>query len=299
MKKRITKLFSLVLAVLMLISVTVVGASAYSNEYITIDCPENYDEEDYSAEDGFYVDVFFSEYVWNENNADNYYTDNTVNIYAEACWDDTVNDYYSEDALETLVGLTEEFGGEVTSKNMYYTNFGGLDAVVFDVYYTYTGADADGKRVVEDWLYSEVIVIKDRACITMDFDLCGADDLILLRNQTAEKFLKGITVNAEKVAEAEKSEKTTLLIVLIVLVGIIVVVIVAIFKSSKKKNQPVYPYNNTGVPPQYYNPYGQMPYGQMPYGNQQRNAPAQTTPSYVEPPVAEENNENNPENLDN
>lgn len=299
MKKGITKVFSLVLAVLILISVASVGAFAYSSEYITIDCPENFDEADYSADDGFYVDVYYSEYVWNENNADNYYTGTTVTVYAEACWDDTAKDYYDEATLEALVELNKEYGGEIKSQNMYYTTIGGYDAVAYDVYYTYTGADENGKRVVEDWLFSEVIVVKDRACITIDLDICDADDLLLYRNQTAEKFLKCISINAEKVAEAEKGEKITLLIVLLVLVGIIVVVIVAIFKSSKKKNQPVYPYNNTGVPPQYYNPYGQMPYGQMPYGNQQGNVPAQTTPSYVQPPVTEENKENNTENLDN
>lgn len=298
MKKRITKVFSLALAVLMLISVASVGAFAYSSEYITIDCPENFDEEDYSDEEGFYTDVYYSEYVWNENNADNYYTGTTVTVYAKACWDDALEDYYDESTLEMLVDLNEGYG-EIKSQNMYYTTFSGYDAVVYDVYYTYTGADENGKRVVEDWLYSEVIVIKDRACITIDLDICDAEDLLLYRNQMAEKFLKGISINAEKVEEAEKGEKITLLIVLFVLVGIIVVVIVAIFKSSKKKNQPVYPYNNTGVPPQYYNPYGQMPYGQMPYGNQQGNVPAQTTPSYVQPPVAEENKENNTENLDN
>ena len=298
MKKRITKVFSLVLAVLMLISVASVGTFAYSSEYITIDCPENFDEEDYSDEEGFYTDVYYSEYVWNENNNDNYYTGTTVTVYAEACWDDTIEDYYDEATLEILVELNEEYG-EIESQTMYYTTIGGYDAVAYDVYYTYTGADENGKRVVEDWLFSEVIVVKDRACITIDLDICDADDLLLYRNQMAEKFLKGISINAEKVAEAEKGEKITLLIVLLVLVGIIVVVIVAIFKSSKKKNRPVYPYNNTGVPPQYYNPYGQMPYGQMPYGNQQGNVPAQTTPSYVQPPVTEENKENNTENLDN
>lgn len=297
MNKGITKVFSLVLAVLMLISVASVGAFAYSSKYITIDCPENFDEEDYSDEEGFYTNVYYSEYALDENNEE-YYTGTTVDIYAEACWDDTIEDYYDESTLEMLVGLSEDYG-EIKSQNMYYTTIGGYDAVAYDVYYTYKGADESGKRVVEDWLFSEVIIVKDRTCITIDLDICDADDLLLYRNQMAEKFLKGISINAEKVAEAEKGEKITLLIVLFVLVGIIVVVIVAIFKSSKKKNQPVYPYNNTGVPPQYYNPYGQMPYGQMPYGNQQGNVPAQTTPSYVQPPVTEENKENNTENLDN
>ncbi len=296
MKKRITKVFSLALAVLMLISVASISAFAYASEYITIDCPENFDEEDYSADDGFYTDVYYSEYALNENNEE-YYTGTSVNIYAEACWDDTVETYYDEATLEMLVELNEEYGGEIKSQNMYYTNFGGLDAVVYDVYYTYKGADESGKRVVEDWLFSEVIIVKDRTCITMDLDICDADDLLLCRNKLAEQFLKGISINAEKVAEAEKGEKITLLIVLLVLVGIIVVVIVAIVKSSKKKNQPIYPYNNTGVPPQYYNPYGQMPYGQVPYGNPQGNAPAQATPSYVQPPVVEENNENEVNNV--
>ena len=293
MKKGITKAISLALAVLMIISVASVSAFAYSSEYITINCPENFDEADYSSDEGFYTDVYFSEYEWDENNNDNYYTGTTVTVYAEACWDDTAEDYYDEATLEALVELNKEYGGEIKSQNMYYTNFGGHNAVVYDVYYTYTTADEDGKRVVEDWLYSEVVIVTNRVCLTIDLDICDADDLLLYRNQMTEKFLKGISINTEKVAEAEKSEKLTLLIVLLVLVAIIVIVIVTIVKSSKKKNRPVYPYNNTGVPPQYYSPYGQMPYGQVPYGNPQGNMPSQTTSSYVQPPVTEENKEIN------
>lgn len=296
MTKRFAKLFSLALAVLMLVSIASVGAFAYTSEYITIDCPENFDEEDYSTEDGFYVDVYYSEYALNENNEE-YYTDNTVNVYAEACWDDTLDLYYDDETLEALVELTEDFGGKVESQTMYYTTIGGLDAVAYDVYYTYTGADESGKRVVEDWLFSEVIIVKDRICITIDLDICEADDLLASRNEMAVLFLKNISINTEKVAEAEKGEKIIALVVLLALAGGIVAVIVAVVKSSKKKNAPIYPYNNN-VPPQYYNPYGQMPYGQVPYGNQQNSTSAPTTPSYVVPPVAKENNENNTENLD-
>ena len=292
MKNRFTKVFSLALAVLTLISVVSINTFAYTSEYITIDCPENYDESDYSTDDGFYIDVFYSEYAINENDEE-YYTDNTVNIYAEACWNDTFETYYDEATLEFLVELNEDFG-EIKSKTMYYTTIGGYDAVAYDVYYTYIGADESGKRVVEDCLFSEIIIVKDRTCIKIDLDICEADDLLLCRNEMAELFLKGISINTEKVAEAEKGEKLTLLIVALVLIGIIVVVIFAVVKFSKKKKQPFYPYNNTNVLPQYYNPYGQMP-----YGNSQCNNPAQTTSSYVQPPVIEENNENNTENLDN
>lgn len=291
MKKRTIKLFSLALAVLMLVSVASINAFAYTSDYITINCPKNFDEEDYSEAEGFYVDVFYSEYALNENNEE-YYTGNTVDIYAEACWDDTLETYYDEATLEWLVDYTEDYG-EVKSKNMYYTTIGGYDAVGYDVFYTYTGADESGKRVVEDWLCSEVIVVTDRACITIDFELTGADDLLLCRNEMAELFLNNISINAEKVSDAEKSEKLVLLVVLLALVGGIVAIIVAVVKSSNKKKQAYYPYNNANVPPQYYNPYGQVP-----YGNQQNNNPAQTTPSYVVPPVAE-GTENNLKNTDN
>lgn len=293
MKKRITKVFSLAFAVLMLVSVASVGAFAYTSEYITIDCPKNFDEDDYSTEDGFYVDVYYSEYALNENNEE-YYTGNTVNVYAEACWDDTIETYYDEETLEILVDMNE-YSGEIKSQKMYYTTIGGYDAVAYDVYYTYKGADESGKRVVKDCLFSEIIIVKDRTCVTIDLDICEADDLLLCRNEMTELFLKNISINVEKVAEAEKGEKIIALVVLLALAGGIVAIIVAVVKSSKKKNAPVYPYNNN-VPPQYYNPYGQMPYGQMPYGNQQGNTSAPTTPSYVVPPVAEENNENNTEN---
>lgn len=296
MKKRMTKLFSLAIIVLMIISIVSVNAFAYTSDYITIACPKNYDEEDYSDAEGFYVNVYYSEYALDENNEE-YYTGNTVNIYAEACWDDTLETYYDEETLEWLVELHEEYGEKIKSKTMYYTTIGGYDAVAYDVYYTYTGAGENGKRVVEDWLYSEVIVVTDRACITMDFDVCDDEDLLVCRNEMAELFLNNISVNAEKVAEAEKGEKLTFIVVVLVFVGVIAIVIFAIVKSSKKKKQTYYPYNNTNVPPQYFNPYGQMPYGQVPYGNQQSNNPAQTTPSYMVPPEAEENNENEVNNV--
>ena len=96
----------------MIISIVSVNAFAYTSDYITIDCPKNYDEEDYSDAEGFYVNVYYSEYALDENNEE-YYTGNTVDIYAEACWGDTLETYYDEETLEWLVELHEEYGEEI------------------------------------------------------------------------------------------------------------------------------------------------------------------------------------------
>ena len=66
-RKKMTRLFSLALTVLMLVSIVSINACAYTSEYMTIDCPQNYDEEDYSDVEGFYVNVYYSQYALDEN----------------------------------------------------------------------------------------------------------------------------------------------------------------------------------------------------------------------------------------
>lgn len=308
MKKRMTKLFSLALAVLMLISVFSVGAFAYSSDYVTINCPENFDEkEDYSSEDGFYVDVYYNEWYTAEDGSE-YYTGNTVNVCMEACWNDTLEDYYYEEELENLEWYLDGTVDSIDKTDYYYETIGSYDAVVYDAYYTYTGEDITGKRTTYECLYSEVIVVVNECCVTIYVDVMYADDLEACRNELAEKFLNSITYNVDAIQEAEAEEKSILVIVIAIIGGmfvigiaITVVIIVVVVKASKKKKvqQPVYPYNNMNVPPQYYNPGVNVP-----NGNQNVNVPVQTPPSYVQPPVSapattEEITENNTENLDN
>ena len=252
--KKMTKFFSLTMVMLILMSVLSLNVFGFSNDYMTIECPENYDEEDWSTDDGFYVDVYYSEYKLDEN-GEEYYTDNTVNIYATACWDDTLETYYDEETLDSLAEMYDD----VKSKNMYYTTIGGYDAVVYDIYYTYKGADEVGnKRVVNDCLYSEIVIVTDRTCITMDFDIWDAEDLTVYRNEMAELFLDGITLNTEKVAEAEKGEKAIVIVILAVIIvgaiiGLIVVVVFIVHSAKKPKNNQVY-----NAQPQMYNPYANM-----------------------------------------
>lgn len=273
--KKTVRFLSLTMVFLMLMSLLSLNVFGFSNDYITIECPQNFDEDNWSMEDDSVVDVYYSEYKLAED-GEEYYTDNTVNIYATACWNDKLETYYDEETLDYLVEYNE-YSAEIKSKTMYYTTFGGYDAVAYDVFYTYIGADENGKRVVEDHLYSEVIVVTDRVCITMDFEVSEADDLLLYRNEMAELFLKGISINAENVAKVETEEKIIAAVIVCVLsVGIIAIVVAIIKPSKKKKNS--YPYN-TNIPPQYYNPYAQMP-----YGNQQRNNPVETSP-YVQSSV--------------
>lgn len=306
MKKRMTKLFSLALAFLMLVSVLSISAFAYSSNYVTIDCPENFDEKDYSDEEGFYVDVYYNEWYTAEDGGE-YYTGNTVNVCMEACWSDTLEDYYYEERLENLEWYLDGAVDSIDKTDYYYETIGSYDAVVYEAYYTYTGEDATGKRVTSQCLYSEVVVVINECCVSMYVDVMYADDLAAYRNELAEKFLNSITYDVDAIQEAEAEEKSILVIVFAVIGGmfvigivITVVIIVVVVKSSKKKKAqpPVYPYNNMNVPPQYYNPGANVP-----YGNQNVNAPVQTPPSYVQPPVSapatEETEENNTENLDN
>lgn len=273
--KKTVRFLSLTMVVLMLMSLFSLNVFGFSNDYITIECPPNFDEDNWSMEDDSVVDVYYSEYKLAED-GEEYYTDNTVNIYATACWNDKLETYYDEETLDYLVEYNE-YSAEIKSKTMYYTTFGGYDAVAYDVFYTYISADENGKRVVEDHLYSEVIVVTNRVCITMDFEVSKADDLLLYRNEMAELFLKSISINAENVAKVETEEKIIAAVVVCVLSAGIIAIVVAIIKPSKKKRKS-YPYN-TNIPPQYYNPYAQMP-----YGNQQRNNPVETSP-YVQSSV--------------
>ena len=256
--KKTVKIFSLIMVILMLMSVFSLSAFGFENDYMTIECPENYDEDDWSTEDGFYVDVYFNEYKLDEN-GEEYYTDNSVNIYATACWDDTLETYYDEETLDSLVEYTEDSASQITSKTMYYTTFGGYDAVAYDVYYTYTGSDENGKRIVEDRLYSEIVVVSKRTSITMDFDIWEAEDLLVQRNEMAELFLEGITLNTEKIAEAERGEKSIVVVILAVIIGgaiigFIVVIVFIIHSTKKSKNNQVY----INTQPQMYNPYANM-----------------------------------------
>ena len=65
--KKMIKIFSLIMAILVFASVFSLNAFGFSNNYMTIECPENFDEYDYSTDGGFYVDVFYDEYALDVN----------------------------------------------------------------------------------------------------------------------------------------------------------------------------------------------------------------------------------------
>lgn len=314
MKKRLGKILSLALAVLMLLSVFSMSTFAFSNDYVTINCPENFDETDYSDTEGFYVNIWYDEWYTAEDGA-SYYTGNTVDVYMEACWEDTIEDYYDESNFDYMEMYLEGVVDSIDSTNVAYATFGGYDAVVYDMYYTYTGETVSGQRETVKGLYSEVIVVAHECCVTIDIDVMYAEDLVVYRNETAEKFLNAITYNDEAIQQAEADEKGVISIVFaviggILLIGIVVVVVVIVVavKSSKKRKaqrtaQPQYNFDpRTGQPiqnnqPWQYNPYGQ----QAPANNNQYNLYGQQGNQYAPytPPQAPVNHENNTENLDN
>ncbi len=281
----------------MIVPLFSVTGFAYTSDYVTIDCPENFDEKDYSTDDGFYVDVMYNEWYVAEDGSE-YYTGNTVNICMEACWDDTLADYFYEDGIETVEWYLEGAVDSIDKTDYYYTTIGIYDVVVYDAYYTYTGENAEGQRVTTNGLCSEVILVTNKCCVSMYVDVMNEDDLLLKRNQLAEEFLNSITYNVEAIQEAEKEERNFIIgfsavilggFLISVIVAIIIVVVVVKSTKKKKAQQTFTPYNNTNVPPQYYN-YNP----QMPYGNQNVNVQ-----SPVNVPETSENKENNAENLDN
>ncbi len=310
MKKRMAKIFSLALAILMLGAIFSINAFA-SDEYgFSITCPQNYDESKGATFDGEgYFQSYYEEWAVAEDGSE-YYTGNNVDIWVDLPLfysELDIADSYNASSLEWVEDYVESFG-EVTSSSYYYMNAGEFDAVAYDVYYHYHGTDENGKRVEYDGLYSEIILVCGAYEVTIDIDAYNAEDLLVKRNEMLETFADAIVYDAEVMAEIIDEEKTVLIIIGAILIGgfligviVVVVIIVVVVKSSKKKKaqQPVYPYNNMNVPPQYYNPNGQVP-----YGNQNMNVPVQTPPSYVQPPVTtppttQENQENNTENLDN
>ena len=288
MKKGFGKLLSLVIAVLMLASIFSVSAFAFSNDYVTVECPENFDEEVWSGEEGFYVNLWYEEWYTAED-GNEYYTGNTVDLYMEACWDDTVKDYYDESTLDYLEDYLEGKVDSIDSKSFTYANIGGYDAVVYDMYYTYTGETVSGQRETAKGLYSEVIVVTHECCVTLDIDVMFAEDLVVCRNQLAESFLNSITYNDEAIQQAEADEKNLLIIVFAVLGGVVlvsiivpVIIIVVVVNSSKKKKaqRAAQQYNPYGYNPNMqYNPYGQYnSNGQAPVNNGQYNPYGQQPP---------------------
>lgn len=309
MKKRMTKLFSLALAVLMLVSVFSIAACAYSDDYVTIDCPEYYDEYEYASMDvDGYINIWYDEWYLAED-GEEHYTGNTVDLYVETPFlfeVPSVEDYYNEEDFEWA---GEYAPGTIENSTYYYMQAGDYQAVAYDYYYNYNSANESGVRQNYKGLYSEITFITGSYIVTIDIDVCYADDLLVKRNEIVETFVASMNFNDDAAASLDEENKSILTIIGAVLIGgflivvtIVVVVIVVAVKSSKKKKaqRAAYPYNNmNNVPPQYYNPNGQMP-----YGNQNVNVPPQTPPSYVQPPVSEpatteETAENNTENLDN
>ena len=304
MRKRITKVFSFALAILVLVTAFSVSAFA-TNEYgFSVTCPKNYDENKLAVfdEDG-YFSSYYEEWVTAEDGSE-YYTGNTVDLFLDLPISYTeldIEDEYDSARLEWVKESVESWS-EITNSNYYYMNFGEFQSVAYDVYYHYHGTDENGKREEYNGLYSEIYVICGAYEITVDIDVQEADDLLAKRNEIVETFADSIEYDAEKMAAMIEEERLVLTIICVVLVvGVVVgiIIFVAVLKSSRKKKQAVYQQSNMNVPPQYYNPYNRIPYGQVPYGNPQGNVSKQATPSYVEPPVTEENKENNTENTDN
>lgn len=282
MKKRLGKLISLAFAVLMLVSVFSMSAFAFSNDYVTVECPEGFDVTDMSEDEGFYVNLWYDEW-YTADDGDEYYTGNNVDLYITvALEDETLEDYdYGEEYFETLEWY---ISGTMNETEIKYEKIGGYDAIVYEMYYDYDNSESN-LRVTGECLYSEVIIITDNCVIDMYVDVIDAGDLVAYRNETVETFMGAITYNESAILESRvESEKFVSIIgavaigVVVIIAVVVIVIIVVVVKSSKKKKA-------QRMAQQQYNPYGYNPNGQYnPYG--------QYNPNGQQPPV--NNNQYNP-----
>ena len=285
MKKKITKVFSFVIAILVFIATFSVSAFATNDYGFSVNCPKNYDENKFANfDENGYFNSYYEEWVVAEDGSE-YYTGNTVDITVDLplFYDELkIEDYYDSTMLEWIEESVEGWS-EVTSTNQYYMNAGDFSAVAYDVFYQYHGSDENGKRKEYSGLYSEIIVICGVYEVTIDIDICDEGDLLQKRNQVLETFANAIEYDAEIMAEKVKEEKLISAVfgaVLVVAIVVGIVIFIIVLKSSKKKKEVFYPYNNMNIPPQYGSPYGQMP-----YGNPQGNKSVQIQPSDVETTV--------------
>ena len=269
--KRFGKLLSFVLAALMLVSVFTVSAFAFSNDYVTVECPENYDVEDLSESesDDFYVNLWYDEWYTSED-GNEYYTGNNVDLYINvALEDETLEEYF--DQLEWFISGTKN------SAEIKYEKIGGYDALIYEMYYTYEDYESN-LRVTDECLYSEVYIITNNCVIDMYIDVVDAEDLVAYRNKTVETFMSSISYNEEAILANQAESAKLFAIIGAVIIGVVViiaivviVIIVAVVKSSKKKKaqRAAQQYNPYGYNPNMqYNPYGQQP----PVNNNQYNA---------------------------
>ncbi len=274
MKKTTVKILSLALAVVFAMAMLSVGAFAYSDDYVTVNMPETFLEEEWATmDDSGYVNVYYEE-VYFENGKE-YYTYNSVDLYVELTGLFTsgeLEDYYNDETLETV-----EFyaAGDIKSSEYYYTEMCGEKAIAFDVYYEEVYSDTDGAVIRETSLLSEVICVKDGCVITADIVIAnGSEDLIAERDRLVSVINSAITLNADVISESTGVLNTSLIfaigiIIFIVLIPVFVVVlVVVIVKNSKKKKQQQAQQQYT---PYGYNPNGYNQYGQQPPVNNQYN----------------------------
>lgn len=286
MKKGFGKLLSLVIAVLMLVSIFSVSAFAFSNDYVTVECPENYDVEDLSETDSFYVNLWYDEWYAAED-GNEYYTGNTVDLYITVALEDEVLEDY--DFGEGYFDQLEWFiSGTKNSAEIKYEKIGGYDALVYNMYYAYEDYESN-LRVTDECLYSEVYIITNNCVIDMYIDVVDAEDLVAYRNEAVETFMGSISYNEEAIIASQVEGGKVFAIIGAVVIGVVViiaivviVIIVAVVNSSKKKKaqRAAQQYNPYGYNPNMqYNPYGQYnSNGQAPVNNGQYNPYGQQPP---------------------
>ncbi len=293
MKKKMAKLLSLALAVLMLVSVFSMSAFAFSNDYVTVECPEGFDVTDMSETESFYVNLWYDEW-YTADDGNEYYTGNNVDLYITvALEDEALEDYdYGDEYFEQLEWY---ISGTMSQTEIKYEKIGDYDAIIYEMYYDYENLDSN-LRVTDECLYSEVIIITDNCVVDMYVDVIDAEDLVAYRNETVETFMGSITYNESAILESRAESEKLVSIIGAVFIGIvafivivIIVVIVVVVKASQKKKaqrmaqQQQYNFNPyTGQPiqnnqPWQYNPYGQQP----PANNNQYNPNGQQGNAYT------------------
>ncbi len=301
MNRRMVKLSSLAMAVLLLASAFSISALAYSDDYATIELPKEFIVEEYAnMEEHGYINIYGEE-IYVEDGKE-YYTYNDIDIYVETPElfnKNGIYEYYNKDeTLDIVKGYVEDGNGTVVDAKYKETTINGIETMLYEVNYQWDGADESGARVVYDCFYSAVMYLSNGYLVTIYIDVSSdTQDLVGERDRLLNIAYTSIKLNAETaevIAGQNNSYIITALAIVLggLVVGIIitVIIVVVVVKASKKKQKaPVYPYNPNQ---QYYNP-------NAPYGNGMPQQPAEPPMMQNTQPSDEVPAENNSENLDN
>lgn len=254
------RVLSIVMAVIIL-SLMTVSAFAYDNEYITVNCPENFEESTFFSENPDDVAaVALEEYTTREDGQE-YYTGNYINIWMtvnveNASVFDFNNQKYCDSTAENIAASCAEVGEtcEITTKNMEMSRFMDMDTAVCSVYYTAKGETDDGIVYRYNGLTTYMVYVYGEyyvtVCSTAIDDLDDGIDVNLKQenDRLSETAVSSLTLKvpsteeilAQQEEEADEALKAAApvfiiaAVVWIIMIAVFIIVIVLVARSCKK-----------------------------------------------------------------